>query len=56
MRAGRLATRLRLWRERSALAVNRNIQGMVSDGNGTQLMQKRTIWEQKCARDSQQRK
>ena len=56
MRAGRLATRLRLWWERRALAVNRNAQGMVSDGNETPLMQKHTIWEQKCARDSQQRK
>ena len=53
MRVGRLATWVGLWCERSAFAVNRNAQGTVSDGNETPLMQKRTICELKCARDSQ---
>ena len=35
------------------LAVNRNVYRMVSDGNEVLPMQKRTIWEQKCARDGQ---
>ena len=43
MRAGRLATRLRRWRERSALAVNRNIQGTVSDRDEAPMMRKGTV-------------
>ena len=53
MHAGQSATRLRLWRRRSALAVNRNVYRMVSDGDKVLLMQKLTIWEQKCAQDGQ---
>ena len=53
MRVGRLAMRLRLWQERRALSVNRNLHRMISDGDEVLLMQKCTIWEQKCARDSQ---
>ena len=44
---------LGLWWQRSALAMNRNIHRMVSDGDEVLLMQKHTIREQKCTRDSQ---
>ena len=53
MRAGQSATGLGLWQQRGALTVNRNVQRMVSDGNEVLLMQKCTIWEQKCAWDGQ---
>ena len=55
MRAGQSATGSTLWRRRSALTVNRNVQRTVSDRNETPLMRKRTIWEQKCAWDGQRR-
>ena len=38
MRAGQSATGLRLWRQKRALAVNRNVHRMVNDRNDASPM------------------